>query len=87
MGKPTEADLAEAILELAAREFRVERRALSLTSGVGDIPEWDSLGHVVLLTAAENEFRVAFDMDDMLEIETLEDLLSVVQDRRHPQPG
>jgi len=45
----------------------------------GDIQEWDSLGHVNLLQAVEDEFNIAFDVTDALELESVKDFLLLVK--------
>jgi acyl carrier protein len=45
----------------------------------GDLPEWDSLGHVTLLQAVQESFKVTFDMDEAFEIESIEDLQRVLR--------
>lgn len=37
-----------------------------------DVPEWDSLAHVTLLLAIENEFGVEVDAADALELTTFD---------------
>ena len=46
--------------------------------GAGDIPEWDSLGHVGLLQAIEKEFDISLDVGDAIDIETISDLVTTV---------
>lgn len=45
----------------------------------GDIPEWDSIGHVNLLMAVEQEFSIAFDVTDAIDIESVADLQDMVK--------
>ena len=45
----------------------------------GDIPAWDSLGHVNLLMAVEKHFRVSFDVSDSVDIETISDLVDTTK--------
>ncbi|MBI4659282.1 MAG: acyl carrier protein [Verrucomicrobia bacterium] len=45
----------------------------------GDIPEWDSLGHVNLLMVVEKSFNVAFEIGDAIDIESVEDLIAVLE--------
>ena len=45
---------------------------------IGDIPEWDSLGHVQLLQRIEAEFQIALDVADAIDIETIEDIVDAV---------
>ncbi len=45
----------------------------------GDLPQWDSIGHVNLLMAVEKEFDVAFDVTDAIDIESVGDLQDMVK--------
>lgn len=45
----------------------------------GDLPAWDSIGHVNLLMAVEREFEVAFDVTDAIDIESVADLQDMVK--------
>lgn len=35
------------------------------------IPQWDSVAHMVLVAALENEFDVMLDMDDIIEMSSV----------------
>lgn len=45
-------------------------------------PKWDSLAHVTLMAAIENEFDVAIDIADSLELTSFEAVLVYLEDRR-----
>ncbi|MFO0900434.1 MAG: acyl carrier protein [Pirellulales bacterium] len=45
----------------------------------GDLPEWDSIGHVNLLMAVEKEFDVAFDVADAIDVESIGDLQDLLK--------
>ncbi|MDA8584570.1 acyl carrier protein [bacterium] len=32
-----------------------------------DVPEWDSIGHMNLISALEDEFKISIDTDDVVE--------------------
>ena len=68
------------VMELVAKELRVDIDQLSTDIGVGDIPEWDSVANLVLLQAIEVKFVIVLDIDDMLRIETIGDIISVVSE-------
>ena len=76
-------ELGEEVRKCAADVLEVPAERVTLETGVGDLPEWDSLGHTALLTRIEGVFDVVFDMDDMLSIETIEDLIDVIARRRN----
>jgi acyl carrier protein len=44
----------------------------------GDIPQWDSLGHLQVVMAVEQEFDVAFDVTDMLNAVSVSDFLDLL---------
>ena len=45
----------------------------------GSIPQWDSLGHVSLISAVEQAFGIQFAPDEIAEIESAESLKKVVR--------
>ncbi len=48
--------------------------------GIGDIPEWDSLAHVMLLSRIEEKFAISLDADQALDLETVEDLIDILKE-------
>ena len=67
-------DIAALIAEVFAY-----RGPLTLAMVRDDIPRWDSLRHVGLVVAVENEFGVALSMDEMHEINSVGDLQRVIE--------
>lgn len=37
-----------------------------------DIPEWDSVGHMALMAALEENFQIELDIDDIIEFSSFE---------------
>jgi acyl carrier protein len=69
---------ANELLSFVADALRAEPTMLSLESGVGDVPGWDSFAQVNLLMKIEERYQIAFEADDLLSMETLGDILDVV---------
>lgn len=46
---------------------------------VGDIAEWDSLGHMQIITALETQMGITLDIEQTLDIEDVEDILDAVK--------
>ncbi|WJW76709.1 acyl carrier protein [Thiohalobacter sp. IOR34] len=44
-----------------------------------DIPKWDSLKHVQIIEALEQEFDVQLSMDEMIEIQGIQDIVNVLE--------
>ena len=51
-----------------------------------DVPGWDSVGHMSLVSGLEDEFGVEFDVDDIMEMTTVAKILEIV-DAKNPSSG
>ena len=51
--------------------FLVEEEKLSDLK-YQDIPEWDSVGHMALVAALEENFQIELDIDDIIEFSSFE---------------
>ena len=49
--------------------------------GPGDVAEWDSLHHVMIFTALENAFHIHFDHSELIDIENVADIVSLVEEK------
>lgn len=62
------------LLKFISETFAVDESNLNLETAPGDFPEWDSLGHLSLLTALEEKFNISFDIDETMSIQSIGDL-------------
>jgi acyl carrier protein len=46
-----------------------------------DVPNWDSLGHLRLVTALQEKFGVEFDVDEIMRMEDVGKIKQVLADR------
>jgi acyl carrier protein len=67
---------ADRVLQFIAERLGVDVSVLSDDVGVGDLPEWDSLAQVMLVTAAEQEFSTTIDIDIAFGLETVGDFVA-----------
>ena len=49
--------------------------------GPGDLPGWDSLGHLNLMNALERVYSVSVDMEEMIAIETVLDIRALLTEK------
>ena len=68
---------------LIARLFNCDASQLTDDIGPGGIPGWDSLGHVTLMAAIQQEFGKQVPLEDAIEVESIADL-TVILDRIEP---
>jgi acyl carrier protein len=43
-----------------------------------DVPRWDSLQHMNLVTALEQHFDISLSMDEMIEIRSVQDISDIL---------
>ena len=63
---------------LIANLFKCGLEELTDETGPGDIPGWDSLGHVVLMTEIQKQFGTHVPVEDAIEVEAIADLVAVL---------
>ena len=64
----------EDFLKFVAQIFNVQPEELSMDAAYGQYPAWDSLKHLRLVTAAEEEYDITIPMEAVGKIKTLRDL-------------
>lgn len=47
-----------------------------------DVEDWDSLSHITLIGAVEDEFRMKFSMKEVVEMQNVGELIDIVAARR-----
>ncbi len=58
--------------------FGIDPQSLTLETSAGNIPGWNSLGHLSLTTHLEQTFGVTFDVDELMEMENVREIVRVV---------
>ena len=74
----------EALLKITAifrDQFLDDRLALTEATSPLDIEEWDSLAQVNLMSAVETAFGVRFLADDLVKVDSVAALLTVLRER------
>ena len=71
--------IMEKVFNLIADILNVSVDSISNELAVGDIPEWDSLAHMRIISSLEAEFGVSLDIEQILEIEDVEDIIEAVK--------
>ena len=79
--------LDERLKRLVADVFRYPQEELVDRMGPGDIPGWDSLGHVALMAEVQHEFGTHVPVEDAIEIESIADLRAILERSNGHAPG
>jgi len=59
--------------------FDVDPRSVTIDTKPGDIPAWDSMGHLALVSSLEQVFGLSFDVDEVMEMENVRQILRIVE--------
>lgn len=73
--------MKERVISIIAKVLEVPTDEIELDLGIGDLPEWDSLHHVAIIAELEKEFGIKFDLQDLMEVEDVSDLISLVEEQ------
>jgi acyl carrier protein len=58
--------------------FDVEPKSVTQETKPADIPGWDSMGHIVLVSSLEQAFGLSFDVDEVMEMEDVGRIMQIV---------
>lgn len=74
--------IEEAVIDHISQALKVDPAKLTVETGIGEIPEWDSLAHSRLILSLEKAFDILIDIEDAIDIETIEDIIDVIQEKK-----
>jgi acyl carrier protein len=59
--------------------FDIQPQFITIETKPNDIPGWDSMGHVALVSSLEQAFGLSFDVDEVMEMEDVGQIVSIVE--------
>lgn len=71
--------IVDKIISIASDTFLMEPQSISPSFSNQDSEAWDSLGHLRLFMAIEEEFSHKFDVNDITAANTIEDIVQLVE--------
>ena len=71
-------DTLNKVREAFQAAFDVDPQSVSLETSAGDIPGWDSVGHLSLATNLEQAFAITLDVDELMEMENVREIMRVI---------
>jgi acyl carrier protein len=67
------------------RTFGYNRGRFSLNTTPEDVPNWDSIGHMTLVSQLETEFGVQFDVDEIMEMSSAARIAEILKTKGVPE--
>jgi len=77
--------LLEALQSIFAKVFKRPDIQIDATTKAEDIEDWDSLNHAILMDHIEKHFELQFDLMDMLKMQNVADICSLIQSKKEPE--
>jgi long-chain acyl-CoA synthetase len=76
-----EGKICEKVLQIAAKTFRINANKLDRNKLSQNIPGWDSMAHLDLITKTEKAFDLQISGHQAMDIKTLNDLMNLVEEK------
>ena len=74
-------NIEEKIRKMIAEILKVDEKEITEDTAIGDIPGWDSLNQLRILSAVESEFNIQFTPDVLMEMEDFSDIVRAAEER------
>lgn len=74
-------ELEKKVIKIIAESLEVSEDQFTEDTAIGDIPEWNSLGHIVIISSLEKEFSINFDPEIIMDLEDVSDIVAAIEER------
>ena len=71
----------EKVFEIVASVCEAEITNVNENSTIGDFPQWDSMGHLTILSNVEEAFDINFEPEEMMDLEDVNDIIEAVEEK------
>lgn len=75
--------IEEQIRQIIAEALAVDVTMITPELGINDIPEWDSIGNLAIITALEEKFGVEIPIDALFELTTVANIISEIENLKN----
>lgn len=75
--------MEEQVKEVIARVLNVDIRLITDELCSGDIPEWDSVGNLAIISTIEQELDVEFPLEDLFDLTSVQSIVDEVNKLTH----
>ena len=73
------AEIKEKLTPIFRKIFKDEQLVISDDTTANDVERWDSLSHMTLISAVEDEFKIKFKLKDLVAMKNVGDLFSIIE--------
>lgn len=66
--------------------FGIDPGSITIDTTPSDVPAWDSMGHVALVSNLEETFGLNFDVDEVMDMENVRQIVRMVEVKLTKKP-
>jgi len=74
-------EVKDKVFEIVALVCETEVSNITEENTIGDFPQWDSMGHLTILSNVEEAFDINFDPEEMMDLEDIHDIIEAVENK------
>lgn len=74
-------NVKEEVIKIMAESLKCKPEELQDDTAIGDLQNWDSLQHLVIISDIEKRFGFRFTPDVLMDLEDVGDIVKAVEDR------
>ena len=75
-------EIFDRLIDVFRDVFDDDSLTVTAATTAADIEDWDSLSHITLVSAVEDEFRMKFSMKEVVEMKNVGEMAAIVEARR-----
>ena len=66
-------------IEIFSKSLSIEKKKFNEKIKYNDIPEWDSIGHMSLMSDLEEGFNISIDTDDIIDFSSFKKGIQILK--------
>jgi acyl carrier protein len=69
----------EKYIEIFVNALSIEKKNFKEDIKYNEIPEWDSIGHMTLISSLEEQYKISFDTDDIVDFSSFQKGIEILK--------
>ena len=66
-------------IEIFIKSFSIDKKKFNEKIKYNDIPEWDSIGHMTLMSELEEGFEISIETDDIIDFSSFKKGIQILK--------
>jgi|TARA_B110000027_G_scaffold91458_1_gene96753 acyl carrier protein len=66
-------------IEIFIKSLSIDKKKFKESIKYNDVPEWDSIGHMTLMSDLEDGFKISIDTDDVIDFSSFKKGIQILK--------